>query len=123
MPIKVNEENAPRLIAHQRAQLLDLTRQRNFLEVIAVWNRAAAEVRYAEIPSRLAAAACAQSGDLPAAALMLRRVVVSPQAEPATLALAGLATVESRYTLDRILDLTESVMAGVIAQRKKNRPA
>lgn len=37
-----------------------------------------------------------------------------------SLALAGLATVESRYTLDRILDLTESVMSGVIAERKKN---
>jgi glycosyltransferase involved in cell wall biosynthesis len=39
------------------------------------------------------------------------------------LALAGLATVEARYTIDRILDLTESVMLRVIADKKGTRPA
>ncbi len=49
--------------------------------------------------------------------------LLTDPARARSLALAGLATVESRYTLNRILDLTESVMSGVIAERKKNRHA
>lgn len=49
--------------------------------------------------------------------------VLTDPARARALALAGLATVESRYTIDRILDLTESVMCGVIADKKGTRPA
>jgi glycosyltransferase involved in cell wall biosynthesis len=49
--------------------------------------------------------------------------VLTDPARARALAVAGLATVESRYTLDRILELTEKTLVGVIADRKKTRHA
>ena len=71
------------------AALLELTQTRNFLGVLALWNRMPLVDRQAELPSRLAAAAEAQLGNLPAAAAVLRRVVASTDVEGPTLALAG----------------------------------
>ena len=49
--------------------------------------------------------------------------VLTEPARAQALSLAGLSTVESRYTIDRILDLTESVMKAVIEDRIKTRHA
>ncbi len=83
-------------------RLLNLTRQRDFLAVIEAWRRTPAELRDAEIPSRLAAAACAQSGDLLAAVSILRRLVASRIAEPATLALAGRVLFDAGYPTESL---------------------
>lgn len=70
-------------------QLLDLTRQRRFGEVVTTWQTAAIAHREAEIPKRLAAAAYAQAGNLDAAYELLRELVSREALEAATCALAG----------------------------------
>ena len=49
--------------------------------------------------------------------------ILTDPARARALALAGLATGETRYTLDRILDLTEKVLFGVIEETKSARHA
>lgn len=70
-------------------QLLELTQQRRFDEVVSVWRAAAVAQRDAEMPKRLAAAAYAQSGNLNAAFELLQELVSRETLEAATAALAG----------------------------------
>ena len=69
--------------------LLDLTRQRRFIDVVNVWRNSAVIERESEIPKRLAAAAFAQSGDLNTASGLLQELVARNKIEAATCALAA----------------------------------
>jgi protein O-GlcNAc transferase len=96
--------------AELTSRLLDLTRERRFNDVITVWKAAAAAAREVEIPKRLAAAALAQSGDLNAAASLLRELVSREAAEAASFALAARVFFDVGQ-LDASLDAWEGALA------------
>lgn len=76
-------------VADWTARLLELTHQRAFQRVVDTWKNLPVEFSGAEIPSRLAAAAYGQLGDLNRAASILRHAISTANVEATTLALAG----------------------------------
>jgi len=71
-------------------RLVELTQQRDYAGVTALWERLPAAIQQLEIAARIAATAFAQSGRLPQAEAVLAALLAAQaNVEPATLALAG----------------------------------